>query len=119
MKHYLLTIPLLIFLVSCEKSSDYLIPESEVPEWLKTSIAQDKKTLESDPRSSLNISAWIRTEYKGDYYFEFINLLSSAGPRTYKSDGTEFMYTDNGFMDYQSGKCCKKYVWKGPDYFGD
>ncbi len=116
MRHHLLAFSIIIFFISCEKSSEYLIPESEVPEWLKTRIAQDIKTLESDPRSSLRISAWMRTEFEGEYYYEFINLLSSAEPMTYKSDGTKFIYTDNGFMDYQSGKCCKKYVWKGPDY---
>ena len=117
MKHYIIVFSIFLLLASCEKSSDYLIPESEVPEWLKARIAQDKKTLESDPRSGLSISAWVRTEYKSDYYYEFRNLLSSAGPMTYKYDGSEFKYTENGFMDYQSGKCCKKYVWKGPDYF--
>jgi hypothetical protein len=119
MKHYLLVISLLFFFASCEKSSDYLIPESQVPEWLKTRIEQDKKAMESDPRSSLSISAWMRTEYKGAYYFEYINMLSSSLPKPYNFDGTEFQYTHNGFIEYQSGKCCSKYVWKGPAYFGN
>jgi hypothetical protein len=108
---------LILLFISCEKQSDYLIPDSEVPDWLKVRITADKKILESDPQSSLNISAWTRNEYKGNFYFEFINLLSSSMPRVYRFDGTEFIYTDTGFMDYQSGKCCKRYVWKGPSYF--
>jgi len=119
MKHYIFVFSLFLLIASCEKSSDYLIPESQVPEWLKARIVQDEKTLESDPRSSLSISAWMRTEYKGAYYFEFINLLNSSMPQPYNFDGTEFKYTDSGFIEYQSGKCCSKYVWKGSDYFGN
>jgi len=43
MKHYIIVFSIFLLLASCEKSSDYLIPESEVPEWLKARIAQDKK----------------------------------------------------------------------------
>jgi hypothetical protein len=119
MKHCIIVFLIFLFIASCEKSSDYLIPGSEVPEWLKARITQDEKTLESDPRSSLGISAWMRTEYKGDYYFEFINMLSSSFPQPYNFDGTLFHYTDSGFIEYQSGKCCTKYVWKGPSFFGE
>lgn len=110
---------LAFLLLSCEKKADFLIPESEIPNWLKTKIVSDESTLKSNPESSISISAWIRYEYGGDYYYEFINLLSSAGPMVFKSDSTEFNYREVNFFDYQSGKCCKRYVWKGPSYFGN
>ncbi len=117
MKRLIYIIATAILLISCEKSSELLIPDSQVPKWLKERISDDEKKIESDPKSGLVFAAWFRYEYEGSFYFEYVNIISSAGPKTFKYDGTEFIYTTNGFTEYQSGKCCKRYVWKGPEYF--
>ena len=117
MKRLIYIITITIFFISCEKSSELLIPDSQVPKWLKERISDDEKKMESDPKSGLDFAAWFRYEYEDNYYFEYVNLISSAGPKTFKYDGTEFIYTADGFIDYQSGKSSKRYVWKGPEYF--
>ena len=110
---FLFTFALLI--LSCEKAK--IEPNPEIPNWLKDRIAQDEQSLKSHPRSSLNVSAWIRYAYDGIYYYEFVNLTSSMGPQIYMQDGTTFTYTDRNFLKYLSKKCCKLYIWKGPSYF--
>jgi PBP1b-binding outer membrane lipoprotein LpoB len=115
MKKLALLLALALFLLSCEK--DYLIPKKDVPNWLKDRIQQDEESLKSQPRSALNVSAWIRYAYDGNYYYEFVNLTSSMGPQIYMQDGTAFTYTDKNFSKFLSEKCCKLYIWKGPSYF--
>lgn len=116
LKKLLFYITICLLFSSCEKSPELLIPSSEVPKWLKERISDDEKTIESNPQSGLDVAAWIRYEYDGNFYFEYVNLLSSAGPKIYKYDGKEFVYNDNNFSNCQSGKCCRSYVWKGPSY---
>ncbi len=114
MKRIILLFSFALLILSCEKAK--IEPNPEIPDWLKDRIAQDEETLKSNPRSALNVSAWIRYAYDCKYYFEFVNLLSSIGPQIYMQDGTKFIYTDKNFSKYQSEKCCKLYIWRGPSY---
>ena len=116
MKNLFALLLLTFILTSCEKWPDFLVPDSDVPKWLKERIADDVKTIESNPQSGLNFAAWIRYSYNDKYFYEYVNLISSAGPKTYNSDGTEFMYTENNYTDYQSNKYCLTYIWQGPSY---
>ena len=115
MKKFALLLALVLFLLSCEK--DYLIPKKDVPNWLKDRIQQDEESLKFQPISALNVSAWIRYAYDGNFYYEFVNLTSSMGPQIYMQDGTKFKPTYQNFSKYQSEKCCKLYIWKGPSYY--
>jgi hypothetical protein len=115
MKRIIFLFSLALIILSCEKAK--IEPNPEIPNWLKDRIFQDEESLKTNPKSGLNVSAWIRYAYNGNYYFEFVNLLSSMGPQIYKQDGTTFFYTDKNFSGYQSEKCCKSYIWKGPSYF--
>lgn len=99
-----------LFLTSCEK--DYLVPNKEVPQWLKDRIAKDQK----DPNSFSDISAWIRYEYKDKYYYEYNLMTSSQYPPVYTDDGQLFSQTKDSYIDYMNTKCCKKYIWKGKSY---
>ena len=114
MKKVVFLFTLILLIVSCEKTrtSDY-----DVPSWLQKRINYDEEIIKSNPQSGLDIAAWVRFDYKGKYYYEYVNLLSSAGPKIYKNDGTEFIYTETNFFGYQTEKCCRYYVWKGPTYF--
>ena len=115
MKKSALLLALALFLISCEK--DYLIPRKDVPSWLKDRIQQDEESLKSQPRSTLNVSAWVRYTYDANFYFEFVNLASSTLPQVFMQDGTEYKPSLQDFSKYQSEKCCKLYIWKGPSYF--
>jgi hypothetical protein len=115
MKRIIVIFGFALLILSCEKAK--IESKPEIPNWLKDRIAQDEETLKSNPKSALNVSAWLRYAYDGNYYYEFVNLLSSMGPQIYMQDGTTFIYTDKKFSKYQSGKCCKLYIWKGPSYF--
>lgn len=112
---FLLFVGLLSY--SCEK--DNFIPNDEIPDWLKDRIAQDEEIIEANPQSGLDIAAWKRYEYEKNYYFEYINLISSALVPVFKEDGIELNYDNPIFEKYNAEKCCKRYVWKGPNYIGD
>jgi len=43
---------------SCEK--DYLIPDNEVPDWLKTRISLDEQTIRDNPKYMASWGAWVR-----------------------------------------------------------
>ena len=79
-------------------------------------INHDEAIIKLDPKSGLDIAAWIRYEYKGNFYYEYLNLLSSAGAEIYQNDGTKFDNTKIDIFDYQSNRCCRHYIWKGPSY---
>mgnify|MGYP006954410427 CR=1 FL=1 len=115
MKKILLLLSLILIVSSCEKNQ--FVSENEVPQWLRLRIAADEQKIAEDPHSGLDIAAWIRYKYEGEYYFEYHNLLSSSMPPIYSHDGTTFNYAGTGYLKYQENKCCREYVWKGPAYF--
>ena len=115
MKKLVLFFSFSLILISCEK--DKIIQNPEIPYWLQDRIARDEEMIKSNPQSGLDIAAWIRYEYAGNYYFEYHNLLSSAGPPAYNYDGTQLVFNQDTYLEYDSNKCCMKYIWKGPSYF--
>ena len=106
----------ILFLTSCEKGLDFLIPSSEVPVWLKVRIAIDEKIIESDPQSGLEISAWIRYKFDGEYFFEYRNGFSSLGPEKFSYNGVKIMLNQEPYLNFERDKCCRQFVWKGPSY---
>jgi len=101
-----------IFIISCEKDS---LKNEEIPNWLKTRIAQDEEQIRNDPQSGLDCAAWIRYKYDNKHYFVYDNILSSSGPMTYDYDGSK-VYFGETVDDYINNRCCKLYIWKGPTY---
>jgi hypothetical protein len=115
MKKFILSISILFFLLSCEK--DYLIPDKDVPGWLKEKIIYDENAIKETPKISLNYGCWIRYNWNGVFYFEYHNVLSSslASPKSFDGEELIFTYMDAN-TDYYKEKCCKQYVWKAPKY---
>lgn len=113
----LLPIILLFFLlISCEK--EYLVPESELPQWLKNSIRRDEQFIKDHPHGLAAMGAWNRTRWNDEYYYEYYNLLLSSMPRPISHSGdTLEVWVGDTDTDYHKEKCCSRYVWKGPDYF--
>lgn len=114
MKKILLLLITILMLGSCEEN--YLVPADEVPSWLKDRIAEAEKEIKSDPKSGMDICAWIRYSYKGDYYYEWINLLSSYWPHLYNKKGELMTFGKMDIEKYWGEKCCKKFIWKGSKY---
>jgi hypothetical protein len=115
MKKFALIFILSFFFISCEK--DYLIPNKEVPDWLKTIISQEEQIIKDSPQLMNSFGAWLRYNWQNDYYFEYHNVLSSSLPRVISSKGdTLNFYATDANTDYFKKKCCKEYVWKAPKY---
>ena len=115
MKKIMLIAIISLIAFSCEKDY-YLIPANEVPRWLKDRISHDEKIIQSDPQSGLDVAAWIRYKYEGHYFFEYRNGLSSSGPKVYDYSGDQIMLNQEPYLDFETEKCCKQFVWKGPNY---
>jgi hypothetical protein len=100
---------------SCKK--DKLIPENEIPDWLKTKISQDEQTNQNNPKYMTTYGVWLRYKWGNDNYFEYHNMVSSTftKPISFNQDTLPFLYVD-GNTDYYKEKCCRQYVWKGPRY---
>lgn len=113
----LLPLFLLAFLLcSCEK--DYLVPESELPQWLKTTIQEHEKAIEESTKGWPAMGAWKRARWDETYYYEYYNLLLSSMPRPISHSGdTLDVWVGDTNTDYHKEKCCSAFVWKGPDYF--
>jgi hypothetical protein len=116
MKKLIILFSLTLFLFSCEKWPDFLIPDSEVPKWLKERIADDEKVIKSNPQSGLDAAAWIRYKYNNEYYFEYRNNFSSLGPEKFDYDGNKIIVTQAPYLNFEKDKCCKQFVWKGQTY---
>ncbi len=100
-------------LVCCGKEND----QNNIPAWLKERIATDEKEIAADPHSYKTLGAWIKYGYNHSSYFEYHNLLFSSLPKVHHYDSTVVNYAGQEYADYQNGKCCKEYVWKGNAYF--
>lgn len=111
-----LLIPLILVSIStlsCEK--DNLIPKKDIPDWLKENIKALEQEIKADPTTILSYSSWVRYEWKNNYYFEFINPISSSFPIPKTISGEMLnIYTDPLAIEYPNEKCCMRYVWKGP-----
>ena len=102
MKKLLSLFAFTLFFISCEKHQDFLIPNSEVPVWLKAKIAHDEKVIESTPQSGLEISAWIRYKWEGKYFFEYRNVFSSLGPEKFNFDGEKIMLNQEPYLNFEA-----------------
>ena len=116
MKKILYFITIALMITSCEKWPDFLIPSSEVPKWLKERISNDEEIIKSNPQSGLDVAAWIRYKYDEKYFFEYRNGLSSSGPKVYNYDGDQVTFDQESYLIFETEKCCKEFVWKGPSY---
>jgi len=104
-----------LFLFSCEK--DYLIPDKEVPGWLKSKIIQDAQIMDDNPSSCLYYGAWLRYSWKDEFYFEYHCSCSSSSPRAISTLGDTLHISANDVTtDYYKEKCCRQLVWKAPKY---
>jgi len=115
MKSIFILLTFSLSLISCKKDS--IIPDSEIPAWLRTRIAVDEMKIEADPQSGLDVAAWIRYEFRDEFFYEYHNMLSSSGPEVYNTGGIK-VNSELPYTYYNSQKCCKKFVWKGPAYIG-
>jgi hypothetical protein len=116
MRKLLVLFTFLAMFASCAKDND---TAEELPAWLTERIAADEKEIAADPQSGLDLGAWLKYSYKDSVYYEYHNLLMSSLPKVYHSDGTEVSFAGTEYADYQKGKCCKQFVWKGESYFED
>jgi hypothetical protein len=114
MKNVFFIFVLILITVSCEKTKTEVNPE--IPNWLADKISHDEEIMKTNHQSGLEPAAWIRYNYKGSYYFEYVNLLSSAGPVSYNNDGTEFNVPLNEYLKYQSDRCYRIIIWEGPSF---
>jgi hypothetical protein len=104
-----------LFFTSCEK--DYLIPDTEVPGWLKAKISQDENLMKDSPKSMAYYGAWMRYQWQKEFYFEYHNVLSSDSPRPISMSGDTLHILANDINTaYCREKCCRQYAWKAPGY---
>jgi hypothetical protein len=106
---------LFLFIFSCERDTE--TNKEEIPAWLSARINHDEQEIEANPQSGLDIAAWVSYKFNNEYYYEYINLLSSMGPITYNYEGDTINYFEEPYTDYLTKRCCKKYIWRGPSYF--
>jgi len=114
MKKILTLILLFVIFSSCEKT-----PELIIPDWLQDIINHNEEVLKSNPDSFIAIRAWKAYIFEKDYYFEDVDIISSAGPSFYKYDGTKCSVTNMDYQKFSEKRKFVKYVWKGPNYFLD
>jgi hypothetical protein len=106
---------LFILLSSCEK--EYLVPESELPEWLKDTIEEQVQSIQENPKGMAAMGAWKRAKWNRVYYYEYHNPLLSSMPRPISHSGdTLGIWVGDIDTDYYKKKCCIAWVWKGPEF---
>jgi hypothetical protein len=123
MRTFLVIFILSLVCIACEREKkleiDYLIPENEVPEWLRICIKNDLEEIQKAPECATAYGSWRRYMWKNDFYFEYNNPLSSTFPVPITFSGDSLPYTAIDVkQDYNLEKCCELYVWKGPKYGG-
>ena len=103
-----------MFFASCEK--EYLVPEKELPQWLKTSIEKDQEIIAEDSGSMKAMGKWTRSEWRNELYYEYTNMLlcSMSSPISHNNDTLKF-YQNISDTIYYDEKCCEVVVWKGPN----
>lgn len=114
MKKIYFILLLVLSISACKKDNTF--SQDDIPNWLKERILEDEKIIASNPHSGLDIACWVRYEYSNNYYFEYVNLLSSSFPPVYDFDGKEYNAYLELNSDYLKNRCCKTYVWRGPSY---
>ncbi|HEX2969273.1 MAG TPA: hypothetical protein VHO46_09215 [Bacteroidales bacterium] len=113
MKKYLVALALMFSLFSC-KDAPYMDPDE--PDWLKQRIQADEEIIKSNPQSGLDAAAWLRFEWQGGYYFDYINPANSSGIETYNFKGELIPFATDGRETYEKDRCCEHVVWTGSKY---
>jgi len=114
-RRILALILLALLLSSCEK--EYLVPENELPQWLKDNIQEQKQSIQEHPNGMAAMGAWRRASWNKVYYYEYHNALLSSMPRPISHSGdTLEVWVGDIDTDYYKEKCCVSWVWKGPQY---
>jgi len=111
MKKLIIVMLLSISTLSCEKDKSLLI--KDIPDWLKKQISRLEQEIKTDPGTLAAYTAWVRFEWKNDYFFEYINPPSSFMQGPFFIDGKILSLADPGYADFDKEKCCMQYVWKG------
>ena len=108
-----------LLLFSCKKDNQkgYLLPDSEIPEWLKTQIKKDEQKIQDTPKYMASYGGWLRYNWQSVYYFEYHNMLSSSSPIPISFNGdTLHVFANDINSAYSKEKCCSVYVWKAPRF---
>jgi hypothetical protein len=119
MRNLIVIFILSIFLFSCKKNNDkgYLLPDNEIPGWLKTQITKDEQKIQDSPQYMTSYGAWLRYNWQNVYYFEYHNPVSSSSPIPISFNGdTLHIFANDINTDYCKEKCCNVYVWKAPRF---
>jgi hypothetical protein len=119
MKRALLLFSISFLLFACEKDSletGYLIPIEELPDWLISSIEYDEGVIETSPKYYLAFGAWSRSKWNNEYYYQYINYLSSTiiPPISHLGDTLDIPPLTS--TDFSKEKCCSEFVWKAPRF---
>ena len=62
-------------------------------------------------------AAWIRYKWQEEYYFEYHNMASSFLIMPISATGDTLHFSPGATStNYYKEKCCRQYVWKGPNY---
>lgn len=112
-------LPILLVLLTglgCEKTTQ--VPHRDIPHWLEEIITEAEKELISDPKANVGYTGWIGFEYQGKDYYEHDIPFSSHYPHLYTQDGEVASGADFSLDDYFEHRCCKRVIWKGPNYHG-
>ncbi len=98
----------ILSLTSCQE--DEPMTTTELPNWLEEKIQFDEDYVSQDASSMLAYGVWVKTRWKGDVYFQYSNLVSSAifYPISFERDTVKF-----NIADYLEHQCCSELVWRG------
>lgn len=103
-----------ISVLGCKKDNTILI--NGIPEWLNVNISGLESQIKADTDTIFAYTAWVRYEWKNNYYFEYLNFSSSSRSGPTNIDGRIMNIADPRYSSYEKEKCCMEYIWKGP-YF--
>lgn len=106
---------MLLCTVACSKKDDVTV-SLEIPAWLQLQVTQDENSIAADEKRMENYGAWIRYEFKGSYYYEYDNPLSSLSRNPYSQEGIQIDVATTPYATYWQERCCKQYAWKAPRY---
>ena len=105
-------ISLIISIFLFSNCSKYLVPESELPQWLIDRIEKDEAAIKDNPNSFLRFGKWTRYEYLDTFYYEYTNDNEDGTKIPIDHEGNGILDFDL-FTEYSAGKCCDTVVWKG------
>src|SRR5688572_28225099 len=102
---------MLLGAMACSKKDDVTV-SLEIPEWLQLQVTQDESIIAADEKRMQNYGAWIRYEFRGSYYYEYDNPLSSLSRNPYSREGIRIDLATTPYATYWQERCCAQYVWQ-------